>query len=126
MNQLRRLPDTELEVMQVIWHCVPPVSVADISEAVYRIHPMAETTLQTLLSRLTEKGFLDVTIQKRKKYYTPIVSLESYQISQSRSFFQKVCGSNLSAFANALCEGGLTKEEIAQLRILLKEANYEH
>ena len=82
---------------------------------------MAETTLQTLLARLAEKGFLDVLIQKRKKYYTPTVSQESYQISQSRSFFQKVCGGNLSAFANALCEGGLTKEEISQLRILLKE-----
>lgn len=121
MSQLRRLPDTELEVMQVIWDCTPPVSVSDIIDNVCAVHPMAETTLQTLLARLAEKGFLDVLIQKRKKYYTPTVSQESYQISQSRSFFQKVCGGNLSAFANALCEGGLTKEEISQLRILLKE-----
>ena len=121
MKHARRLPDTELVVMQVIWESIPPVSVSDISEKVYTIHPMAETTLQTLLTRLAEKGFLDVTIQKRKKYYTPSISQESYQISQSRSFFQKVCCGNLSAFANALCEGGLTKEEIAQLRILLEE-----
>lgn len=121
MNQPRRLPDTELEVMQVIWECPTPVSVSGMLEKVRTVHPMAETTLQTILARLSEKGFLDVTIEKRKKYYTPLISQEAYQISQSRSFFQKVCGGNLSVFANALCEGGLTKEELAQLRILLKE-----
>ena len=122
-ESIRRLPDTELEVMQVIWNCTPPVSVSDISQLVYQVHPMAETTLQTLLTRLAEKGYLYVTIQKRKKIYTPLISRESYQIAQSRSFFQKVCGGSLCAFANALCEGGLSKEEVAQLRKLLEEGN---
>lgn len=122
-DTIRRLPDTELEVMQVIWDCTPPISRADIEEKIYKRHPMAETTLQTLLSRLTEKAFLTVQIQKRKKYYTPLVSRQEYQVSQSKSFFQKVCGGNLSAFANALCEGGLTREELAELRTLLEEGN---
>ena len=120
-DSVRRLPDTELEVMQVIWDCTPPVSKADIEEKIYSSHPMAETTLQTLLTRLSEKGFLSVTIEKRKKYYSPLIPREDYQISQSKSFFQKVCGGNLSAFANALCEGGLTKEEVTELRRLLEE-----
>ena len=120
-DSIRRLPDTELEVMQVIWDCTPPVSKSDIEEKIYTSHPMAETTLQTLLTRLSEKGFLSVTIEKRKKHYSPLIPREDYQISQSKSFFQKVCGGNLSAFANALCEGGLTKEEVAELRRLLEE-----
>lgn len=120
-DSIRRLPDTELEVMQVIWDCTPPVSKSDIEEKIYTSHPMAETTLQTLLTRLSEKGFLSVTIEKRRKYYSPLISREDYQISQSKSFFQKVCGGDLSAFANALCEGGLTKDEVAQLRKLLEE-----
>ena len=120
-DSIRRLPDTELEVMQVIWDCTPPVSKSDIEEKIYTSHPMAETTLQTLLTRLSEKGFLSVTIEKRRKYYSPLISREDYQISQSKSFFQKVCGGNLSACANALCEGGLTKDEVAQLRKLLEE-----
>ena len=120
-TSIRRLPDTELEVMQAIWDCTPPVTKTDVEAIVYASHPMAETTLQTLLTRLTEKDFLSVTIEKRKKYYSPLVSREDYQISQSKSFFQKVCGGNLSAFANALCEGGLTKEEVSELRKLLEE-----
>ena len=120
IDNIRRLPDTELEVMQAIWDCTPPVAKTDIESMVYASHPMAETTLQTLLTRLAEKGFLSVTIQKRRKYYFPLITREDYQISQSRSFFRKVCGGNLTAFANALCEGGLTKEEVTELRKLLE------
>jgi predicted transcriptional regulator len=118
---IRKLPDTELEVMQAVWGCEPPVSRGEIDAILKDTHPMALTTLLTLLTRLSEKGFLSVTIEKRKKYYSPLIPREDYQISQSKSFFQKVCGGNLSAFANALCEGGLTKEEVTELRRLLEE-----
>ena len=31
-ESIRRLPDAELEVMQAIWACTPPVARADIQE----------------------------------------------------------------------------------------------
>lgn len=118
--QLRRLPDGELEVMQAVWACQPPVSKGDIEQQIYAVHPMAETTLLTMLSRLTEKGFLRAQVQKRKKYYTPCVSRQEYLAAQSRSFIEKVCGGSVSAFANALCDSGLTRKELDQLRSLLE------
>ena len=39
----------------------------------------------------------------------------------SRNFFEKLCGGSLSIFANALCDSGLTKEELAELRVLLEQ-----
>ena len=54
---IERLPDAELEVMQAIWDCEPPVSRADIEPLLQRRHPMATTTLLTLLGRLTQKGY---------------------------------------------------------------------
>lgn len=119
-QEIRRLPDSELEIMQAVWDCTPPVSKTDIETKVYPYHQMAETTLLTLLSRLTDKGFLSVEIRKRKKYYTPCISRKEYLAVQSKSFFNRVCGGNLSVFANALCDSGLTKEELAQLRTLLE------
>ena len=38
---IRRLPDAELEVMQAIWACEPPVSRTDIDEILRDTHPMA-------------------------------------------------------------------------------------
>ena len=121
MNEnIRRLPDAELEVMQAIWACQPPVARTDIEEILYQTHPMAMTTLLTLLTRLGEKGFISIEKNGRRSYYTPCISREDYLASQSRNFFEKLCGGNLSTFANALCGSGLTREEIAQLRTLLE------
>ena len=117
---IRRLPNTELEVMQAIWECQVPAIRTDIEARLSPTHPMALTTLLTLLTRLSEKGFLSIEKQGRRSCYTPLVSREDYLACQSRTFFEKLCGGDISAFANALCGSGLTREELAQLRDLLE------
>ena len=120
-NGIRRLPDAELEVMQALWACNMPAARSDIEEVLFKTHPMAMTTLLTLLTRLCDKGFISIEKSGRKSYYSPTVSKEDYLASQSRSFFEKLCGGSLSVFANALCDSGLTKEELAELRALLEK-----
>lgn len=119
-NRIRRLPDAEQEVMQAIWACQSPVARTDIENILFKEHPMAMTTLLTLLTRLSEKGFITITKNGRRSYYTPLISQENYLASQSKTFFEKLCGRNISTFAAALCDSGLTKEEIAELRSLLE------
>ena len=120
-DAIRRLPDAELEVMQAVWACKPPVARADVEKILFQTHPMAMTTLLTLLTRLSEKGFLAIEKVGRRSYYTPCVSQEAYLASQSKSFVDKLCGGSISAFATALCSSGLTKEELSQLRDMLEE-----
>ena len=43
--RIKKLPDTEFEVMQAIWACEVPVSRADIDVILQEKHPMALTTL---------------------------------------------------------------------------------
>lgn len=117
---IRRLPDAELEVMQAIWACEAPVGREAVEERLRPIHPMAPTTLLTLLARLRDKGFVQVEKQGRRHVYTPCVTREAYLASQSRRFLERLCGGSLSAFANALCDSGLTREELARLRELLE------
>ena len=127
MNKnIRRLPDSELEVMQAIWTCSPhasentqPVSRGQIEE-ILQDAEMAATTLLTLLSRLTDKGFVQTEKIGRSNVYTPLISQADYLASQSRSFLNKLCGGSLSTFASALCDSGLTKEELDELRQLLE------
>lgn len=119
-SSLRRLPDSELEVMQAVWNCTPPVSRADLEAILQQNHPMALTTLLTLLTRLAEKGYLAVEKIGRSNCYTPLVSRQEYLAAQSRRFLDQVCGGSISAFAAALCDSGISKEELAQLRELLE------
>lgn len=122
-HTIRRLPDTELEVMQALWASDTPVPRAQLEERLAQTHPMATTTLLTLLSRLSEKGFVRVDKEGRKSLYAPLVTREDYLATQSRSFIQKLCGGSLSTFASALCDSGLSKEELEELRELLKEGD---
>ena len=120
-QQIRRLPDGELEVMQVIWACDSPVSRKEIEEVLYREHPMATTTLLTLLTRLAEKEFIAIEKNGRSSQYRALINRQEYLANQSNRFIQKVCGGSLSAFASALCDSGLSKDEIEELRELLRE-----
>ena len=119
-EHIRRLPDAEQEVMQAIWACTAPVARTDIEEILFPEHPMAMTTLLTMLTRLGEKGFISIEKQGRRSRYTPLISQEDYLAAQSKTFFEKLCGRNISTFAAALCDSGLTREEIAELRSLLE------
>ena len=117
----KRLPDAELSVMQAVWACEPPVARGEIEAILKESHPMAPTTLLTLLSRLSEKGYLRIEKEGRSARYVPLVKREDYLSRQSRRFLDQLCGGSIPAFAAALCGGGLTREEIAELRRLLDE-----
>ena len=118
---IRRLPDSELEVMQVLWNCTPPVSRSEIERALAGRRDLAPTTILTFLTRLADKGFLAVEKQGRSNVYTPLVSRRDYLAAQSRRFVDTLCGGSMSTFAAALCDSGLSKEDLAELRELLEK-----
>ena len=119
-QHIKRLPDAEWEVMQALWACQAPAESTEIEKQLHRDPPMAATTLLTLLSRLEGKGFLRREKQGRGNRYTPLVGQEEYLAAQSRRFVDTLCGGDLSVFASALCESGLSREEIEELRKLLE------
>lgn len=119
--KVKRLPDSELEVMQIIWSMEAPVSRVQVEKAMADIRPIAQTTLITLLTRLSNKGFVRIEKIGRSSAYTPLISQEDYLASESQSFFKKLCGGNINVFATALCDGGLSKEDLQELRDLLNQ-----
>ena len=118
-SNIKRLPDSELEVMQAIWSLEAPVARVDIEEILKDNYPIAMTTLLTLLTRLSEKGFIKIEKVSRSARYYPLVSQQEYLAQQSKNFLQRLCGGNISTFATALCDSGLSKEDLAELRELL-------
>jgi len=118
MGSIRRLPDGELEIMQIIWQLEPPVSRADIEKA---DSSHAPTTILTFLQRLCDKGYLKMEKQGRSNVYTPLVARQDYLASESRSLFSRLCGGSVRAFAAALQDSGISREELDELRRLLEE-----
>ena len=116
-----KLPDGELQVMQAVWDCEGPATSGDIQERLVKKRRLAPTTVLTILTRLAQRGFLTVERQGKANLYRPTVTREEYLASQGQRFFRNLCGGSVNALASALCESGLTGEEIEELRRLLEE-----
>ena len=121
MRDIKRLPESEFEIMQIVWKEEAPVSRLTIEHALQKTHPLAPTTILTLLTRLSEKGFLALTKEGRSNLYEPLVTEREYLASESRSFLDKLFHGSLVNFATALCDGGIEKEELEELRRLLEK-----
>ena len=121
MEEIKRLPESELEIMQIIWKKSAPVSRVDIEQALQETHLLAPTTILTLLTRLCEKGFLSLKKEGRSNLYEPLITEKEYLAAESRSFLDRVFHGSVASFATALCDSGVTKEELEELRRLLEE-----
>ncbi len=116
-----RLPDAELEVMQVLWRCSSPVTGATVEAEMGKLRPLAKTTVLTLLTRLVSKGFVAVEKQGRLGLYTPLVTEADYQARQSKRFLDQLFGGSIPAFASALTASGISREDLEELKQLLED-----
>lgn len=121
MKEIKRLPESELEIMQIIWKQDSPVTRVVIEDALPKSHPLAPTTILTLLTRLCEKEFLLQSKDGRTNLYKPLISEKEYLAVESRSFLDRLFGGSVVGFATALCDSGIDKEELDELRRLLEK-----
>ena len=118
---MKRLPDTELEVMKALWTTGPDTPRALLEE---RLSPFgwAANTINTYLSRLADKGFVAVRREGKSNLYTPLVGQEEYQAFDSRAVLERLYGSPRN-FVAALARDGMDQDELEELRALLDQLN---
>ena len=121
MKNIKRLPESELEIMQIIWKEETPVSRMTIERALQEKHPLAPTTILTLLTRLCEKGFLSLKKEGRSNLYDPLITEREYLACESRSFLDRMFGGSVAGFTTALCDSGIKKEELEELKRMLEK-----
>jgi len=119
---MKRLPDTELEVMKALWASErAPVPRSSLEEAL-RDRGWATNTFNTYLSRLTEKGFVSCEKRCKTNYYTPQVRQADYLAFESGAVLNKVFGSSLKSFVASLARGGALRDgELDELQQYLEE-----
>lgn len=123
MNAKKRLPDGELSIMQIIWKEQPPVARSTIEQALGDEKQLAPSTIITFLTRLCEKGFLSLTRKGRTNYYTPLITEREYLAQESRNILDRLYGGSLASFATALCDSGVSREDIEKLRDMLERGS---
>ena len=119
---IRKLPDSELEIMMVIWGASAPVDSAYIMERLDK--DWVKPTVLNFLSRLCERGFLECEKDGRKNLYHPLISRDEYLKCESVSFFQKLHQSSLKSLITSLYDGnGVTRADLDELKAFIEEYN---
>ena len=62
----QRLPESELDIMLVLWNGTPPMTRPEIEKVINTKKNLAPTTILSLLTRLEAKNFVEVTRQGKK------------------------------------------------------------
>ncbi len=117
---MKRLPESELEIMMIIWRHEGPVNRMEIEEHLQK--DVAAPTVLSFLNRLEAKGFVSVEKIGKVNWYTPLVKEEEYLQKESKNIIQKMYRNSLKNFVAALYDGnGLSEEDMEELRKFLEE-----
>ena len=101
----KRLPDSELELMMIIWDAEGPVTRSEIEKRLPAERKLSATTVLSFLSRLQEKGFLEVERDGKTNRYRPLVEKETYLREESRSIWKRLYQNSVGNFMTALGSG---------------------
>ncbi|NLP14504.1 MAG: BlaI/MecI/CopY family transcriptional regulator [Clostridium sp.] len=121
MPDIKKLPDSELEIMMVIW---------DAQEKVTSEYIMAnldktwqKTTVLNFLTRLCDRSFLKCRKEGRLNVYESLVNKEEYLQKESKSFLQKLHNNSLKSLVTSLYDGkNISKEDLEELKKFIEEA----
>lgn len=112
MNEkLERLPDSELAVMQVIWAEETPIGSGKVVQILEQERGWTRSTVQVLLRRLEEKGFLGCEREGRLKLYCPLVAREDYVFKETKTFLEHFYQNSYQGLIASLVKSETIREE---------------
>lgn len=118
MKNVQKLSDTEMELMEVIWECDPPVTSTELLGIfIQRGKEWKAQTISTFLSRLVDKGALEATRHGRTNKYAPILSPKDYKLAETQHVLDGLYQGSVKNLIAALYDGDkLSDEDIAELK----------
>lgn len=123
---MKRLPDSELDVMMAIWELNKKVTRIEIEGALNRGEEWSPTTILSLLSRLEKKGFVKVEKEGKQNVYEALISQEKYLQAESKSVLERMYNNSITNFMMALYSGKKpSKKQLDELQDLIDEFKEE-
>ena len=117
---MKRLPESELEIMMIIWRHGGPVNRMEIEAKLGK--KVAAPTILSFLNRLEAKGFVSVKKIGKVNWYMPLVEEGAYLQWESKSILQKLYRNSLKNFVTALYDGdALTQQDMDDLADFLEK-----
>ncbi len=117
MTRLKRLPDTEFEIMKVVWANEPPVTTSVVMEQLGSARGWKTPTVISLMLRLVKKGFLRTEKNSKERTFFPTVAKEDYLKFETGNFLKLYHENSFLSLVNTLYGGKrLSAEDIDELK----------
>ena len=121
MAELMRLPDTELEIMKVIWESGRTLSTSEVKASLEEQRPWNVSALQTLLNRLIDRGFPESYKEGKNRFYTPLVAEKEYLAVENKAFLEKVNNHSVTKLVASLYDShSITEEDLDELAAFIR------
>ena len=115
------LPESEWAVMEVLWESSPRTA-SEVAKELIQTKDWAENTVRTLLSRLVEKGALQI-VEGSPRLYAPAVKREAFVKAESESFLDRIFqGAAKPLLVHFASNARLTPDEVRELKQLLDQS----
>lgn len=117
---MKKLSDSELEIMVRLWEVGKPLSFDEIVQAVDE-QQWTESTIRTFLRRIIVKGYIKSEPYGRIKLYSPNVSRD-YINRQSQNIINRLYDDSVQNFIAGLYQNNaLSKQDLQELKAYLEE-----
>ncbi|RYD49171.1 MAG: BlaI/MecI/CopY family transcriptional regulator [Verrucomicrobiaceae bacterium] len=117
------ISESEWAVMEVLWDHSPRTA-SEIARTLREKTSWAENTVRTLLTRLVEKGALQVADEAGSpKLYSPAVKREACVKAESESFLERIFqGAAKPLLVHFAKNARLTPDEVRELKRILDQS----
>jgi len=120
-KKLKAMSPTETEVLRLVWE-LKEATVQQIRDNLPSDRRLAYNTVQTLLFRLEQKGYLKHHIHGRAHVYSPSIKRKEVIRTTVGDFLGRLFGGDPKPLVQFLAEDGkIDEEDINKLRELIRK-----
>ena len=113
------LSASERTVMELLWS-ENPQTVTELYHKLREDPGWSKSTVNTMLSRMTEKGLIEFEQGERAKLYRPGIDRKSADLAETESLIDRIYQGSVSMMMSTLMrQKKLNREEIEELRSML-------
>ena len=125
-DNMKKLGEAELEIMQVIWSSEIPITSNSILKKLQGRRKWQLSTLMTSLSRLIDKGFLSCDRSTGSNLYSWVIPENEYKTGASRHFLEKLYNNSIqNMIASLYSSKAIKSSDVEELRDFLDRLEAE-
>lgn len=118
------LSEAQMEIMEIVWQA-EEVTVADVWKTLSNRRSVSRNTIQTLMARLDERGWLQHRADGKTFFYRAAHQRQAAQRQLVNGLVQSAFGGSADGLVMALLDNGVTEEEARRIRNLIENTTTE-